>query len=344
MSSAPTPRPRPRKIYWLIAILLAIVLLYFSLRGIDWLQVWNILRRAKIAFVALWLFLVTVAMVLRVLRWRVLLRSRAAVGFGTAFWATAAGYLGNSFLPARAGELVRTVMVSGRSGLSTAFVLTTALSERLCDAIALVIISSVVLLTLPVRPGWFSHAAKPFAIIGLCGVTAIIVLPKLERLWRKLLGYAPVPVTIKDKLSSILEHILTGVRALHNPFRLLRFVGFTALIWLTDAVSTQIGMHSLGMHISLPVAFLLIAGLGLGSALPSTPGYVGIYQFVAVTVLVPFGFSQTDAIAYILLAQAVQYVVITFWGLLALAGSRDLNFRSQPVLAEEHVASAPYPR
>jgi uncharacterized membrane protein YbhN (UPF0104 family) len=66
------------------------------------------------------------------------------------------------------------------------------------------------------------------------------------------------------------------------------------------------------------VAFLLIASLGLGSALPSTPGYIGIYQFVAVVVLTPFGFSRTDAIAYILVAQALIYVVIGFWGSLGL--------------------------
>jgi hypothetical protein len=69
---------------------------------------------------------------------------------------------------------------------------------------------------------------------------------------------------------------------------------------------------------------------------------VGIYQFVAVTVLTPFGFSRTDAIAYILLAQAVQYVDITFWGLLALAGSRDLNFRTQPGVPEAPIAGTPY--
>ncbi len=62
------------------------------------------------------------------------------------------------------------------------FVLTTALSERLCDAITLVVISSVVLLTLPVRPGWFDHAARPFAVLGLGGALAIAVLPKLEGL------------------------------------------------------------------------------------------------------------------------------------------------------------------
>jgi hypothetical protein len=79
-----------------------------------------------------------------------------------------------------------------------------------------------------------------------------------------------------------------------------------------------VGGAALGFRIPLSAAFLLIAALGLASALPSTPGYVGIYQFVAVTVLTPFGFSRTDAIAYILVAQALMYVVIGFWGSLGL--------------------------
>ena len=83
------------------------------------------------------------------------------------------------------------------------------------------------------------------------------------------------------------------------------FLGLTVLIWCLDALGTVIVGAALGFRIPIAVAFLLIAGLGLGSALPSTPGYVGIYQFVAVTVLTPFGFSRTDAIAYILVAQAV---------------------------------------
>ncbi len=73
---------------------------------------------------------------------------------------------------------------------------------------------------------------------------------------------------------------------------------------------------------TLPIALLLVTGLGLGSALPSTPGYIGIYQFVAVSVLTPFGFTKTNAIAYILLSQALQYALITFWGALGMARSR----------------------
>jgi glycosyltransferase 2 family protein len=72
----------------------------------------------------------------------------------------------------------------------------------------------------------------------------------------------------------------------------------------------------------------LIAALGLSSAAPSTPGYVGIYQFVAVTVLAPFGFARDEALAFILATQAVNvYAVVIVWGTLGLwsLGVRSLR-------------------
>ena len=91
------------------------------------------------------------------------------------------------------------------------------------------------------------------------------------------------------------------MRAFHDARRLSGFLGLTVAIWSLDAVGDgDRRRRRSACRCRCPVAFLLIAGLGLGSALPSTPGYVGIYQFVAVTVLTPFGFSRTDAIAYIL--------------------------------------------
>jgi hypothetical protein len=275
--------------------------------------------------VALAAALVTLTLFLRAVRWRVLLQAQGHVAMATAFWATSAGYFGNNFLPARAGELVRTMMVSSQSGLGKMFVLTTALSERMCDAITLVVISSVVLLTLPVRPGWFDHAARPFAVLGLGGALTIAILPKLEGLLRHLLDLLPMPHTLRDKLRHAMEQILIGIRSFHDAGRLLRFLGLTMVIWFGDGIGTIVGMKALGMSVSLPLALLLITGLGLGSALPSTPGYVGIYQFVAVSVLTPFGFSRTNAIAYILLAQALQYVVMTVWGLIGFARSRRMT-------------------
>jgi uncharacterized membrane protein YbhN (UPF0104 family) len=127
---------------------------------------------------------------------------------------------------------------------------------------------------------------------------------------------------LRERLVAVFEQGLRGLRAFHHLGRLSAFCGFSTAIWILDAVATTITAKALALDVPLSVAFLLLAGLGLGSALPSTPGYVGIYQFVAVTVLTPFGLSRTDAIAYILVAQALSYVVIGVWGAIGIARYR----------------------
>ncbi len=313
---------RPRAIYWIVALGLAGALLYYSLRGIDWLRVWTIVRGARLSFVALALGNVSLALFVRAIRWRVLLSAEGKVPVSRAFWATSAGYLGNNLLPARAGEVVRTLMVSRQCGMAKTFVLTTALSERVVDAIVLVSVSAAVVLTLPTRPGWLAHAARPVAWLGLGGVVAITLIPAFESFWFRSLALLPLPARLRGHVENALHQALRGIRSLHDRRRLSRFLLLTAVIWCLDVGTALVNARAIGISISPALAFLLLAGLGLGSALPSTPGYVGIYQFVAVSILTPFGISKTDAIAYILLLQATIYVVVLAWGLAGLRQRR----------------------
>jgi len=308
-----------------VSILLAIGLLYFSVRGIDWREVARTVVKANLAYLAAAATLFSGTLLLRAVRWRILLNAHGTVDVPTAFWATAAGYFGNNFLPARAGELVRTVMVSSQSKLDKAYVLATALSERAADAAAVMMIGALALLTLPVRPGWLANAATPAAILGLTAASMLVVLPWLESAAKSLLDRAPLPLVFRRTLVSVVEQALRGIRTFHDAVRLLKFAGLTVIIFSIDALGTVVGGAALGLSIPIVVAFLLIAALSLGSVLPSTPGYVGIYQFVAVAVLTPFGFSRTDAIAFILVAQAVSYLVIGFWGSLGLLRYRRSN-------------------
>ena len=314
--------PRPHAIYWVFALALAAVLLYFALRGIAWRQVWTILRGARLEVVALVLTLTSINLLARSLRWRVILAAERRVGVPQAFWCTSAGYLGNNVLPARAGELVRTLMLCARTGMSKVFVLTTIFSERVIDALFLLAIAGVVLLTLPVTPGWLAGAARPIGAIGLAGVTAIILIPVFEPFWHRLLARLPVPQRWRERAERALGQAILGVRSFHDRGRLIRFLLFTVFLWSLEGMTTILGARSIGISLSIPVTYLLITGLGVGSALPSAPGYVGIYQFAAVSVLTPFGYSQADAIAYILLFQAMNFSVIAFWGLLGLAWHR----------------------
>src|SRR6185369_16120640 len=91
-----------------VATVLAAVLLYYSVRGIEWRQVARVAAGAAPGLLALTAAIVTTTLFLRACRWRILLNAEGSVSVPIAFWATAAGYFGNNFLPARAGELVRT--------------------------------------------------------------------------------------------------------------------------------------------------------------------------------------------------------------------------------------------
>ena len=316
------------------------MLLYVSLRGISWSGVWLLVSRAAPAPLALGFLVASFSLFARTIRWRLLLRTAGDVSITATFAAISTGYCGNLFLPARAGELIRMLMIHrayGRnSGLSKAFILTTEVCERLSDAVALVLISSVTLLMMPVRPGWFERASVPFVAIATAGFLVIALLPKLEPVFRSLLNRLPVRVDRYSKLHALTVQIIDGLRTLHNPKVLAAFVVLTGLAWFADACTVVLIMRALGLPGTLSIAFLLNTGLGLGSAVPATPGYIGVYQFVAVSVLAPFGFSKTDAIGYILLFQVMQYLLISLWAALGvLIWRTKLNSAPEPVAAFE---------
>ena len=286
----------------------------YPIRGVQWTRVFELISSADLGRLSVAAALASLALFVRACRWRLLLMAEGPVDVASSFWATAAGYLGNNVLPARGGELVRTFLVASGTSLDRAFVLATALAERAVDAFLLVAVAGVTLQRLPASPPWVGAAARTFTLVGVVGITIIAVLPFLGRPLLRLTGRLPLPRTTRTRVGRVVEHGLRGLRAFHTVQRLGSFVALSAAIWLVDISSVMVGASALGLRMSGAAALLLIAGLGLGSALPSTPGNVGIYQFVAVTVLPPFGFTRDAAIVYIVVAQAVSYVVIGLWG------------------------------
>src|SRR4051794_36151361 len=90
-------RARARSL--VIAAPLAAVLLYYSFRGIDWEHAARLVAGASFPRLLLTTGIATLTLFLRAARWRILLNAQGHVAVPTAFWATAAGYFGNNFLP-----------------------------------------------------------------------------------------------------------------------------------------------------------------------------------------------------------------------------------------------------
>ena len=303
---------RLRRIFFTTAIFLAAAgLLVWSVRGVDWPVVFSSMRNSDPRLVLLFLFLASLALFLRALRWRVLLSAQASIPVRLVFWAAAAGYLGNNLLPARAGELVRTVLLRSRSALTASYVIATVAVERIADAITLLAIAGIVFPEVPSVPGWLLRPAYTLVSFSVLGIGALLVLPKFGPSWVERIS---LPNRWKGELARILPDAMRGLATLHRLQRFFPFAGLTFAVWSLDATATVVCGRALGLPFSVELAFLLIAAMGLGSAIPAPPGYVGVYQFIAVSVLTPFGFTHTQAIAYILFAQVLSYVVIGVWG------------------------------
>lgn len=301
-----------------ISIPLAVALLCYALRDVDWHRIGALLAGARPSWLCFSAAVLSISYFLRALRWRILLNAAENIRIPTVFWASTVGYLANNFLPARAGEVVRSVMISGRSKLSKTYVLTTALAERLMDVIVLVLLSGLMLLNLNEAPPWLRKTSLTMTAVGVFGGVCIIVLPRVQGTFHLTLLRLPLPKALRGKLIVMMEQVLLGLRSFHHYGRSAYFCSLTLTVWVLDALVAIMVARALGLSLSFPVALLLLTGLGLASALPSTPGYVGIFQFVAVTILVPFGIGHNDALAYILAFQALGYVVLVVWGLMSL--------------------------
>jgi uncharacterized membrane protein YbhN (UPF0104 family) len=195
------------------------------------------------------------------------------------------------------------------------------------DAIALVLWSSLVLMGLETKPQWMEPLSRTMAVIAGAGAIAVMVLPHTGGLLDRILHRMPLPERLRGGLLHLAGQVLQGLRAFHDWRRLTGFVALTVVIWFSDSFGAMVTARALGFELPFRVAVLLIAGLGLSSALPSTPGYVGIYQFVAVTVLAPFGIARDTALAYILVIQAIGYAVVLAFGLPALYQFRAVKRR-----------------
>lgn len=301
------------------AFLLAAVLLVLALRGLDWSKFIETLRNARYVWMPLVFAWGSLSYLMRAARWRVLIQSEKPVRLQEVFWANMVGYLGNNILPARAGELARAAYLGAKTQISVSFILATGLAERLVDLVALIMIGSFALAASGLASVPLQKALSAMTVFGAIGLVAMLLLPRFGGWMEKIITILPlIGDPLKTRLSGLLQQFLRGLRALLDVRRATGFGLLTVLIWLMDGLGTVLMGYVLNVHITLLQAFVLLAGLGLSSALPSTPGYVGIYQFVAVLVLVPFGISNTEAVAYILFAQVSGFLLVAAWGSLAL--------------------------
>jgi uncharacterized membrane protein YbhN (UPF0104 family) len=251
--------------------------------------------------------LYAIATLLRAERWhRILHLTGVDARRHDSFALTTVGYMGNNVLPARAGEMLRVVLLSRRSDGGKRELLGTVVAERLLDAIALATIFLVVVYgilretTLPSdRPLLF---AGVLAVLGVLGLVAVAVLRRRGALARLREFVRPLAGAPRALLSR------TGVLLLAATF----------LVWTVEASVYLAVAHATQLDISGMGALYLVALTNLFAMLPAAPGYVGTFDAAVIFGVKAIGGTGSAAVSYLLLLRFVLFVPITLVGLAVL--------------------------
>ena len=325
-----------------LALALGAGCLYLALSGIDWSRMGVLVRQAEPLHLVAAALVYVAALALRAARWRLAFAGRHPLSFPLAFWTLVAGYFGNNILPARAGDFMRALLLGERERLSRSFVLGTVVLERATDALALsvVVTGCLALLDLPGLPDWLSTASGLLAAIALALYAAIVLSPGLIDRLVRLVGPLLPGRGVVDLLSYMAQQLAQGMTSVRKLPRFAAFVALTVLVWCLEIAVLKLTAGAYGVVLAPTHAALVIGALGLASAVPSTPGYVGVFQLVAVTVMEPLGYDREIAVLSVTSMQAMVYVVVVALGLTATWKLRAWRYlrlgrsRTPPVAAD----------
>jgi len=307
---------------------LAVVLLVFFFRGMDWAALGTALREARL-LPLLGLVVVTLAVYsARAWRWGDLLLPLGRVPYRDLFSATMVGFASGLLIP-RAGELLRPWLVSRRHPIATSAGFATIILERLVDLITVLLLFALYLFVLP--PPQQQIEGRLTDLLKLGGaVTAAIALGVLvfllalhanaERVigtLEKLLARAPR--WLAEPLGKILRAFSSGLAVLRAPLGLLARIGLSSVVvWLLIALGFHLNHMAFGIALPFHANFLLIAFLVVGVAIP-TPGMVGgFHAFYLLALSEVFGVPRATAAAAAVAAHALSNLPVLVLGLVLL--------------------------
>jgi uncharacterized protein (TIRG00374 family) len=316
-----------------VGLAVSVGLLAWALHDVSFTDVITHVQRANVALLAATVILATLTFPIRALRWRVLLRDPAGRPLPlAALWdATAIGFMANNLLPARAGEFARAWVASRRTPVRFTTVLGSIGVERVFDALTMLGLMAVAIAA-PSFPrdamvGGVSlvHVAIVGAIVfGAALVVAVIVVVNPAP-WLRLLDAIAqrlLPQRFAVRVRSAIEGLVDGLAVLRSPSRFAGVVAWSLVLWLVNAASFAVCFRAFGLPVPIEGALLLQGIIGFGVAVPSSPGYVGVFEVATKLTLGIYAIDAGRALSYALTYHFTTFVPIILLGFWSLSRSR----------------------
>jgi uncharacterized protein (TIRG00374 family) len=296
---------RGRVLIALGGIAVSAVFLWLAFRDADVDEVRDALADARLGLVLLAVGVIGCGYGFQAARWMSISGARN-LGLRRFYEMLLVGLATNNVLPVRIGELVRAGWLSRDAPMPGGRAFGSVALDRACDVVTLIVFFAIGLQVVP-TPDW----VKRLAVGGVIALVLIAAALVFARLYTRSREHGR---RTRSRLRRIVRDTVDMLAEPIGRRRAALWLGLSACTWLLSSVATSLVARSLGIELSVLEAVFVTSALSLGVAIPSSPGYIGTYQWLGVASLGLLDVPVNDALAFAILMQASWYVPTTLLG------------------------------
>ena len=327
-------------------IALSVAALYFAFRNVPLNDLLLYLKSINYLWTIPAIILVLISFFLRALRWQFILASSHKIGIWRAYHPMMIGFMINCILPGRLGELARPAILNKKDRVPFATGIATVAAERVFDVGALVIFAVITLAAIEINPeveivfGNFHLNRSTLDVIinrsillGALLIAAIIMIsiPVMRRgIQRAILAFPSLiwfaggttRTKITDKvcqpLIRFVDNIASGFNLVKCPKKIFICAFYSCLVWVVAALSWYVfSLGSPGIHLSYAEMYAVMVIVCLFIAMPSVPGFWGLWEAGGVFAMSIFGVKANAAAGFTLANHGLQVFPVIIAGFIS---------------------------
>lgn len=342
-----------------LGAIISVIALYFAFRNVPFAELMSYLRAINYIWIIPSVVFVFLSFICRAFRWQIILQSSHRIRYWHAFHPMMIGFMLNCILPARLGELARPAVLLKKDDVPYTTGLATVATERVFDLLILIILFTFVFMHVRIDPnleipfGAYklnkdtleavgSGMIKIFLIL-IVGIIIISIDFTQKIIIRTIMFFASlfsflgpageqkIAKYIVSPLIHIIENIAAGFVLVKDFKRMFLCLVISGIIWFINAASYYVmalGCPGLGLSAFEITAVMLIICFFI--ALPSVPGFWGLWEAGGVFALSLFSIPAKDAAGFALASHAVQMFPVIIIGLVS-ALLYGINLRAMNV-------------
>lgn len=314
-----------RTVMAVIGVALSAAGLWYVFRGVSAENLLGMVGRIRVgpligSVAAYWCGLV----LLRAILVRHLLRSVGPLTVVQAYRYICIGFLANNVLPFRAGDMARAAAISHGTGIRFPSVVGGLALERMLDLVMVAIIGLIAIQVAPL-PRSVQLVALISAVVLVLALAAVTLIAR--RTWSEKEGDGDGRG--KTFLWNLWVRFSAGFGALGTARGLLLAAVLAVGLWSMAVVTFLFRLSAFDLAPSLPLVLVVLTSLGFGVAVPSAPGFVGVYHAAVTFALELFGYKHEVAVGFGLFSWIIDIGVGSTLGAIGLSieglGLKDLR-------------------